>query len=76
MGTYAKGVLHESYYIGLVMNDECFLFLLVYEGLPTFHQKSWQILLSLKENFVYLQRVIEQMTQDIGSYVTESPPRR
>ena len=26
--------------------------------------------------FVYLQRVFEQMTQDIGSYITESPPRR
>jgi len=37
------------------MSDECFLFLLVYEGLVSFYQKSRETLLSLKENFVYLQ---------------------
>ena len=67
MGTYAKGVLHESYYIGLVMNDECFLFLLVYEGLPTFHQKSWQYLLYLKENFVYLHLCFIPKTTKLGT---------
>ena len=40
----------------VLLTAERFSFLLVFEGLLTFYQKSWQTLLSLKENFVYLQR--------------------
>jgi len=39
-----------------LLTAERFSFLLVFDGLLTFYQKSRQTLLSLKENFVYLQR--------------------
>ena len=39
-----------------LLTAERFSFLLVFEGLLTFYQKSKQTLLYLKENFIYLQR--------------------
>ena len=54
-----------------MMSDECFWFLLGFEGLPTFHQKSWQYLLYLKENFVSLHLCFIPKTTKLG--IIEDP---